>query len=124
VSLRDGLEQKILLGSSRVFLSWANTGQEVWVVTLGEGFYHAGVTEMSKCDPQIEQRRTATYNQLSVIWINDGQGARPVRVELDLIIRYAEKPWLSVMTRGGEHRVVQQETQLLANGRICRIFGL
>ncbi len=61
---------------------------------------------------QVKQRRAATHDELTVFGIGHGQRARAVGVEFHLAAHHPKAPGLRVVDRRGQHRIVQQKTQL------------
>jgi hypothetical protein len=61
---------------------------------------------MAQGDAYERERRAAADRQLTVVRINDREGARAICPQLERLIDNVESPRLCVVARRGEHGVV------------------
>src|SRR5207248_5165772 len=72
---------------------------------------------------EMEQRTTATEDQLAVVGIGNAAGAGAIGVQLDFVAMNMEKPGLRIVTRRREHSVAKEKLPLVLCGTVMgKIF--
>src|SRR5205807_6232518 len=122
-ALCDCIKQDAFFAGFFLLDSHGHTSKQIRVVRIRKNLHFSKVAEMCHRTAEMEQRTTATEDQLAVVGIGNAAGAGAIGVQLDFVVMNMEKPGLGVVVRRSEHSVAKEKFPFVLSGTVVgKIF--